>query len=279
MSFAPVLPFTGITGWAFLERTQARQKSTFDASPALKRDEAYFREKIGGITTAEALVKDRRLLTVALGAFGLDGDINNRFYIRKVLEEGTLKTDSLANKLADKQYAAMSAAFGFDLATPRTQISTFADKIVAAWKQRGFETAVGVQNNDMRLALNARRELAVIAGKTMSDNVKWLTVLGSPPLRQFFERALNLPQSFVAVDLDRQVATLRLRTEKALGNGEIAQFSDPARVDKMIRRFMSQSDIAGSAAGGAPTVFSGASAAVQLLQMGSFGANRMSLRL
>ena len=151
MSFAPVVPFGGVAGWTFLKRTLPSQRAAFEAAPANQRDEAYFREKIGKITTAEALVSDRRLLKVALGAFGLEADINNRYFIRKVLEEGTLNADALANKLANKQYEKLSAAFGFALGAASTQISGFADKILAQYDARQFETAVGAQNDDMRL--------------------------------------------------------------------------------------------------------------------------------
>lgn len=48
--------------------------------PKIRNDEAYFRAKIGSVKTAEQLVSDRRLLKVALGAFGLEADINNRFH-------------------------------------------------------------------------------------------------------------------------------------------------------------------------------------------------------
>ena len=39
--------------------------------------------------SAADLVADRRLLKVALGAFGLEGEIDKKAFIRKVLEEGT----------------------------------------------------------------------------------------------------------------------------------------------------------------------------------------------
>lgn len=118
MSFQPVLPLTGTAGWAFLKRTEAAQEAAFGKRPEVQRDEAYFREKIGSIRSAEALVSDRRLLRISLEAFGLEGDLNARAFIRKVLEEGTLKRDSLANKLADPRYSQLSRAFGFDLRVP-----------------------------------------------------------------------------------------------------------------------------------------------------------------
>ena len=124
MTYAPVVPFGGLAGWAFLTRTREAQKTAFASSPAVQRDEAYFRDRIGGISSAEELVSDRRLLSVALGAFGLEDDINNRYFIRKVLEDGTLDPKALGNKLADKRYLELSKAFGFgDYATPRTKLS------------------------------------------------------------------------------------------------------------------------------------------------------------
>lgn len=265
MSFAPVVPIGGYAGWGFLKRTIDSQKAAFEAAPALKRDEDYFREKIGAIRTAEDLVSDRRLLAVALGAYGLDADINNKYFIRKVLEDGTLTEDALANRLADKQYLALSSAFGFgDYDTPSTQLSDFADKILTAYKTRQFETAVGEQNSDMRLALNAERELTRLAGRSISADAKWFTIMGSAPLRQVFETAFGLPDSFAAIDLDQQLGILKDKAERHFGDAGVEQFSDPARIEKLVKRFMVRSDTSGSFA---PTV-RGAGALQLLLASG-----------
>ena len=264
MSFSPIVPFGGYSGWAFLKRTMAEQKEAFVAAPSLARDEDYFRAKIGSVKTAEDLVSDRRLLTVALGAYGLDSDINNRFFIQKVLEGGTLKPEALANRLADKQYLALSAGFGFgDFSIPRTQLSDFADKTVEAYRTRQFEAAVGEQNDDMRLALNAERELSKLAGRSISDDAKWFTIMGSAPLRQVFEKALGLPSSFASLDLDLQLATLQEKAEKAFGSKEVAQFADPQNVEDLVSKFLIRSEALASFSG-----TSSASMALTLLQAG-----------
>lgn len=253
MSFSPILPFSGYSGWTFLKRTMPTQQQAFQSNPSLARDEDYFRAKIGSVKTAEDLVSDRRLLKVALGAYGLDTDIDNRFFIKKVLEDGTLDPGALSNRLADKQYRALSAGFGFgDFSVPRTQLSDFAETTLAAYRTRQFEAAVGAQDDNMRLALNAERELTALAGRTSSDDTKWFTIMGSAPLRQVFEKALGLPRSFASIDLDQQLATLKEKTSKAFGASDVAQFKDPDKTEALIRRFLVRSEALASFSATAP---------------------------
>jgi hypothetical protein len=244
MTFTPFVPVSGYAGWAFLKRTMAKQTAAFNAQPSIKRDEEYFREKIGSINTAEQLVNDPRLLRVALGAFGLDADVGNKFFIKKILEDGTLKPNALANKLANKQYSKFANAFGFgNFSTPSTKISDFAEKILAPYKHQQFAVAIGAQNEQMRFALNFERELPDLAKSTASPLAKWYTVLGSPPLRKVFETAFGLPPSFGAIDLDKQVETLQNRTNSMFGTSDLAQFSDPEKIDRLVRQFLIRSEL------------------------------------
>lgn len=262
MSFQPIVPLSGFTGWSFLKRTMARQQVAQQAAPAQQRDEAYFRGKIGKVTTAEQLVSDKRLLRIALTAFGLEGDLNSTAFVRKVLEGGTLKEGSLANKLADKQYQKFSSAFGFgDYSVPRTKISTFPDEILSAFRARSFETAVGDQNNTYRLALNAEREVAAVAAGSSSDNAKWYTILGNQPLREVFQTALGLPKSFASIDIDQQLSVLKSRTAAAFGAETVSQFKDPARMEALVRRYITRAEMQDQGAAS-----SSSSIALQLLR-------------
>ncbi|SMX47452.1 DUF1217 domain-containing protein [Actibacterium lipolyticum] len=262
MTFQPVIPFGGFVGWRFLERTMDAQKTAYDASPAIKRDQAYFRENIGKVTSAEALVADRRLLSVALGAFGLDDDINNRFFIQKVLADGVESDDALANKLADKSYLKFAEAFGFGGEdAPNSQKPDFADGILDAYKTRQFEIAVGNQNDDMRLVMNLTRELGELAGSDSSNNAKWYGVMGSEPLRTVFETTFGLPSSFAALDIDKQLEVFRDRAESVFGSGEVDQFAIPEKMEELTRLFLIRSQLANSSA-----AYSPASTALTLLQ-------------
>lgn len=262
MNYTPAIPLGGYAGWAFLTRTRAAQMEAFVSSPTLQRDEVYFRDRIGGISTAEDLVADRRLLSVALGAFGLEGDIDSKYFIRKVLEDGTLDPDALANKLADKRYLEFSKAFGFgDYTTPRTKLSDFADTILEGYRTRSFEAAVGEQSDEMRLALNAQRELVTLAGRSLTDDARWFSVMGSAPLREVFQTALGLPSAFAAIDLDQQLATFRDRAESVLGSSEISMFGDPGKIEELIRGFLLRAEARSNT-----TIYSAQSTALTLLQ-------------
>ncbi len=262
MSFRPVIPMGGAAGWAFLQRTQDAQKQSFNTSAVMQRDVDYFKENIGNINSAEELVEDYRLLKVALGAYGLDGDIGNKYYIRKVLEDGTLDNGDLANKLSDKRYYEMAKDFGFgDLSIPRTKISTFGDETVSAYQERQFEIAVGEQSNEMRLSLSLNRDLGAIVDKSTSKDGKWFSVMGNPPLRKVFETALGLPSSFGTLDIDHQLKGFKEKAETYFGNSDIGQFADPKKMEELNRLFLVRSELANGTAG-----MSSGTIALQLLQ-------------
>ncbi len=237
--FQPVIPSGGLVGWRFLQRTYDAQLDAFSSSASLKRDSDYFAETIDKVGSAEELVSDRRLLTVALGAFGLQDDIDNRFFIQKVLEEGTTAEGSLALRLSDTRYGEMSAAFAFGPGEVRSlSEADFAQDIVARYQSTAFEVAAGAQDNTMRVALYGQREVPALATSDRSIDAMWFTVLGDPPMRQLFETALNLPSSFGQIDIDQQLSVIKERAESVLGSSDLSQFSDDDAVEDLITKFV-----------------------------------------
>ena len=241
MSFQPVIPTTGYAGWRFLTRTLPAQQEAFKESAPVVRATEHFRNNIAKVRTVDDLMADRRLLDVALGAFGLDKDIINKAFIRKVLAEGTLKDDAFANKLADKRYAQLARAFGFGDLGARTGLPSFATDIVARFEARRFEAAVGEQNGDMRLALNLAQGLAD-AATAGSQNAQWFAVMGNMPVRTVFEQALGFPRSFGSIDIDQQLVAFKDRARATFGIDKIADFADPAQQEKLLRLFLIRSE-------------------------------------
>ena len=266
MSFQPVIPVGGYAGWAFLTRTREAQQQAFETSGSMARDVEYLEQNIGAVKTAEDLIGDRRLLQVALGAFGLDEDINNKFFLQKILEDGTIETTALANRLSDKRYLEFSKAFGFgDFDTPRTVLSDFGTEITEAYKTAQFEVAVGAQDPNMRLAMGLDRALSDIAALDTTDNGKWYSVMGQPPVRAVFEAALGLPASVGALGLDQQLTAFRDKASSRFGDGEVAQFADPSKREELVRLFLLRSEFGSSS-------ITGGSAALTILQNVSGGA-------
>jgi len=266
VTLQPIVPAGGIQGWRFLQHTYDRQFATFSQDPVLKRDSEYFAENISSIKTAEDLVSDRRLLRVALGAFGLEGDINNRYFVQKILSDGTSADDALANRLADERYKDFSDAFGFGPNSfPKTVIPSNMEAIADRFKAQSFEIAVGEQDNDMRLALNIQRELKDLATSDMSDDAKWFTVMGNPPMRQVFETALGLPSATGQLDIDQQLGIFKDKAAANFGSSGFSVFSTEDGIEDLTTRFLARSQLSqfGSS-------FSPASTALILLQSGSF---------
>lgn len=243
MTFQPVVPLSGYAGWSFLQRTYEAQHEAFKESVSVTRLTDYFRENISAIRTAEELVNDRRLLEVALGAFGLDEDINAKAFIREILEEGTFDEDALANRLADKRYRQLSEAFGFGDFGGLTILPSLADDIVSRYESRQFEIAVGQQDEDMRIALSLETGLADLFDQAEGDDAQWFAMMGNPPLRRTFEVALGFPPAFGQVDIDDQLIAFRDRAEAVFGVEEFAEFADPERQEELIRLFLVRAQV------------------------------------
>lgn len=270
MPFAPALPLTGLAGFRFLESTMDRQVELFEKSPDVQREIDYFLEKVPSITTSEQLVGDRRILSVVLGAFGLDEDIDKRAFIKKVIDEGTLDTTSFANRLVDPAYREMSTFLGFGDFGGLLGASTNQQQIVDMYRERQFELAVGEQDLDMRLALNFKREVSEIASETTNAETGWLLMLGSPPLRQVLEAALNLPAQFASVDLDRQVDEIASRASNLLNISSPADLQDTETMNRLVDRFLLQQQ---AASAGGSTIGSSGSVALSLLTTSGLGTN------
>lgn len=264
MSFQPVIPMLGLAGWAFLNRTQERQQEAFNASPRIARDSEYLKTKITETTTAEALVNDRRLLRITLGAFGLQDDLENRAFIRQVIEDGVDDQRALANRLADKRYFALASAM-VHLARDgdQTAPADLADRLVTQYRNRTFEVAVGEQDQDMRLSVALQRELPRLLGDYKTEAAQWFGLLGTPPLRAVVEAALGLPKEFGALDIEDQVARLKAGLSRHFNVTTLAELSAPDKLEQLTKRFLVMSQLRES-----QSMMNGASIALVLLTAG-----------
>jgi len=239
MFFQPAIPLDGLAGWRVLQKTAPNQQEVFERSPTLTRNIEYFRENISKALTAEDLVNDRRLLTVALGAFGLSDEINKKAFVQKILEEGTEQSGAFALRLNDPRFRALAEAFGYGNidAGSSVLLDSFREDIIARYKTLEFERAVGEVDNDMRLAMNFKREMPDIADSDSEDATLWFQIMGNRPLRELVAAALNIPTSVAQLDVDRQQEIFESRARQVFGDGSPKIFTDPEVIDDAIRRF------------------------------------------
>lgn len=240
--FTPAVPVGGYAGFKIFERSQERQLSAFSRAPDIQREIAYFRERSRDVDGVSDFVVDRRLLSVALGAFGLESELPKRAIIRRVLEEPPGDAKSFINRLNDPRWRAFAQSFSFSDGQPRFADASFQNAIASRYAERSFERAVGEVDPNVRLALNFRREIRAIAENPDAGRVGWFQILAQQPLRRVVETAFGLPSSLARLDVARQREILEEKAAAFLGSRSPGVFVDPDAVETTLRRFfLSQS--------------------------------------
>jgi hypothetical protein len=79
----------------------------------VKAETDYYKANIGKVKSIDDLMRDQRLLRIAMSAYGLNADTEEPRQIRAMLNGGVTDPESPANALADKSYASFVAAFDF----------------------------------------------------------------------------------------------------------------------------------------------------------------------
>ncbi|HEY6631200.1 MAG TPA: DUF1217 domain-containing protein [Rhizobiaceae bacterium] len=189
----------------------------------------YYLSRVGAVRSVDDLMADRRLLSYALAAYGIDPVTEPPSRIRQMLEGGIADPKSPANQLTDKAYVAFVTAFNFaeygEATTTRTpaQLPSI-DKFL----RQTLEQNAGKENEGVRLALYFERKAA--------DLTNFYEILADPALAKVVRTALSLPDAFASADIDRQV---KFFEEKL----EIQDFTDPARLEKFLTRFTSMWEV------------------------------------
>lgn len=241
MTMSIAIGASGLAGWRILQNNEARQLEVLARDPVVQRSTTYFRENISSATSAADLVKDYKLLDAALSAFGLEEDLGSKAFIQKVLESDIGDSKSLVNRLSDKRYLRLAAAFGYGTGSARP--SGLGDRISEAYLQREYERRVGEGDENLRLALNGRREMQQLVGRDSSDNTLWYEVMGNPPLRKVFEGAFGFGNSYGKLPIDRQLEEFTKAAERFLGSSSFADLATNDGIDRLMRNFLARSQL------------------------------------
>ena len=101
------------TSYQLIARDIPKAIDRIEADPITKRDTDYYLANIGSVKSIDDFVKNTRLFTYAMKAFGLGDMAYAKAFMVKALKEGVSDPDSFANKLTDKRYAEFVSAFNF----------------------------------------------------------------------------------------------------------------------------------------------------------------------
>lgn len=191
--------------------------------PSVARETAHYQAKIGTIKTIDDFLKDDRVFTFAMKAWGLEDMAYAKGMIRKVLEGGIFDPKSPANTLASGRFKEFASVFNFKAYGPAT--TTF-DKVqkttVDNYIQQQLEKDSGDTNPALKLALYFKRKAPGIKSA--------LNILADKNLINVVQTALSIPAQTSYASIDAQVALI----EKKMN---IADLQDPTKLTRFLQRF------------------------------------------
>lgn len=270
MPIPPSLIGGGLPGWSFLKETQERQQATFETSSDIRRSVDGMREKLSEPFALDDLMGDRQLLAPVLQSFGLETELDKGAFVRRIISDGPDDDRGFARRLNNPDFIELARVFQED-SDGLIRLSSFEiEQIVQNFEDKAFQSAVGEQEPDLRLALNFEDEIGDLAASTASDRSFWFRVIGNAPLMEVFSSAFILPSGFENLDVDKQADYLQRRAEQRLGSNprEILQTSEG--VEKTIKDFMLQRQLESG-----PSALTPGASALTLLNSGGLGSGSL----
>lgn len=192
-------------------------------TPQIAREIAYYKENIGKVKSIDDFLKDDRLFSFAMKAHGLADMTYAKGFMRKALEEGIDSRDAFASKLVDKRYRDFVETFNFKRYGETAMVFSRATQgTIDKFVRQTLEESEGAKNEGVRLALYFERKAPEL--KSVYD------ILAQPALAQVVRTALGLPDQIASADIDQQARLIERRIP-------IADFKDPAKLEKFLERF------------------------------------------
>ena len=220
-----------------IARSVDRTLGTLAQRPDVKRESDYFLANIRSVKTAEEFLKNDRLYTFAMTAFGLKDMIYGKAFMRKVLAEGLDGTKSFALQLADPRFREFAEAFNFArYGATATAFDRAQQGTVQRYLRIQLEAEAGRGDEGLRLALYFQRKAP--------DVTSVFGLMGDPALYKVMQTALGLPAAYSNTDVDKQAVFIRSKIN-------IEDFKDPAKLEAFVTRFAARWQAANGAAGAA----------------------------
>ena len=156
------------TAYTLIMRDRATWETRFAAQKTTRRDIVQFQERVAGIDSAEALLKDYRTLKFVLTAFGMEGEIGKTAVLRKLMTEDPTDPEAFANRMVDPRYRAFADAMAAWLPSDAVRARTL-DTIAAGYMTRNPAAASQVTADFRSRAASVRTVGEVIGDRTLAD--------------------------------------------------------------------------------------------------------------
>lgn len=216
--------------YRLLARDMTRSLSTKAAEKPVALESSYYLKHIGKVTSIDGFLKDTRLFTYAMKAFGLEDMAYAKGYMRKVLKEGVTDPKSFANKLNDDRFKAFAKVFDFKgLGTAATQSAEAGQKVVDRYVRQALEADQGASNEGVQLALYFQRQAPTV--KSVYG------LLADPALWKVVKTIYDFPDAMAAAPIEKQAKAVKAQLN-------IADLKEPAKLDALLRRFTAKWDVA-----------------------------------
>jgi len=220
-----MLPGLGaLTAFAVAQREGANLEARFAARADNKAAMERFRDAASKHRDVESLLKDRRTLQVVLEAFQLEGEIDKRGILRKILTEDPTAEGSLANKLTDRRWRELAAAFATREASAltTTQIAALTTTQVASLTAK---QVAGLSTEQVR-ALSSSQVAALSTTQLRALGSAAISVLDLPDVRALGStQVAALRPSQVAALTPLQVAVIDPAEARQWGAAQIRALS------------------------------------------------------
>lgn len=212
-----------IAGYQHISRNLVRSLEQVARRPDVSRDTSYYLAHIGEVKSADEFVKDDRLFSYAMKAYGLADMTYANALLRKVLTEGISISAALANRLVDARYREFAAAFDFaSLGEYATQTASATSGTVARYLHQALEEDAGQHDEGVRLALYFERKAPAIRNA--------YDILADKALLKVVQTALGISPLTAMADVDKQAAMLADRID-------FADFRAPEKLRRFLQRF------------------------------------------
>lgn len=173
---------------------------------SVERETAYYKEKIGEITTVDEFLGDYRLYSYAMKAYGLGDMTYGKAFMRKVLESDLTDSSSFANSLTDKRYLQFAEAFNFQGDKKTVQNDSQSTSLTDAYRASFTEEETALKAENTYFA-------AQIGKVTSADGL-----INNTRLRTYVLEAVGLESDNVSKTYLKQVLTSDLDDPESVAN-------------------------------------------------------------